>query len=443
MKGNIASLGAIALAYGGILLMSAAETPDRPQTAEMKAATKAAGKAAKALRAHDVAAAVAGAETAVGLAPTRADFRMILGQSYLQAGRFPSARQAFADALHLDRGNGRAALDLALTEIAAGDWQRARDTLAQHAETIPAGDRGLAMALAGDTAGGVAVLTEVAKSSAASVQVRQNLALAYALGGQWGVARMIVAADLSPADVDARLQQWAAFAQPKAASDQVASLLGVHPVADDAGQPAALALVAPVATPAVMVATALPVTPPAANAVEPVPAAPVAAIAPAKPQIVFGARREVVQPLAAPVIRQAANGYRVKVQPTRVAAAKAVTAKPVIASGTWFVQIGAFDSAGVAKDAWNRAQHRYAAFKGRQPNGATFRSGAATFFRLSVGGFSRAAADQACRQYRARGGVCFVRSTAGDQIAAWAKPTNVRLAAAAPAATTAAPRRRS
>lgn len=431
MKGNIASLGAIALAYGGILVMSAAETPDRPQTPEARAATKAAGKAAKALRAHDGAAAVAAAEQAATLAPTRADVRLVLGQSYLEAGRFQSARQAFADVLQLDAGNSRAALDLALTEIAAGDWARARDTLTRYAEVIPAGDRGLAMALAGDTAGAVAVMTEAAKLPGATPKLRQNLALAYALGGQWGVARMIVAADLSPADVDARLQQWAAFAQPRAASDQVASLLGVHPAASDAGQPTALALAPAVAPQPVAVAAVKPATvAPAAIA----PAEPAAVATPVKTAIVFGERHEIVQPLAAPVIEQAASGYKVKAREPRLAVAHAAPVKAApAAAGTWFVQIGAFDSAGVAKDAWGRAQHRFAAFKGHQPNGATFRSGSATYFRLSVGGFSRASADQACRQYRARGGACFVRSTAGDRIAEWVKPTNTRVAVATPA----------
>ncbi|MEI9851593.1 MAG: tetratricopeptide repeat protein [Sphingomonas sp.] len=53
-------------------------------------------------------------------------------------GRFVSARQAFTDALSLDPGNGRVALNLALTEIAAGDWSGARNTLETHANTIPA-----------------------------------------------------------------------------------------------------------------------------------------------------------------------------------------------------------------------------------------------------------------------------------------------------------------
>jgi cell division septation protein DedD len=99
-----------------------------------------------------------------------------------------------------------------------------------------------------------------------------------------------------------------------------------------------------------------------------------------------------------------------------------------VAAGDWYVQLGAFDSAGVAKDAWGRAQRRFAGFKGHTPNGMTFKTASASFYRLSVGGFSRAGADSACRQYRAQGGTCFVRSGAGDQVASWVQTKGVQLA---------------
>lgn len=448
LQSNKASVGAIALALGGVAVMCAAGDPMNVVSPSAKAADKAARKAAKALTKHEADTAIAAAEEAVTLAPTVAGYRMILGQSYLQAGRFRSAGEAFADTLKLDGGNGRAALNLALTQIAGGDWQGARHTLEIHADTISAGDRGLAMALSGDTAGAVALLTQVARSPEASPKVRQNLALAYALGGQWGVARVVAAADMSPADVDARLQQWAAFAQPSGAADQVASLLGVQPVADG-GQPTALALnrpaVAPVAVaqaesvpapaPVVQVAAApasvpVEVAGPVAAPVQPVvahaaQAAPVVSVAPA---ITFAASREVVQPLPVALIERTEAAFKtalkafpqVKPAPLRAAFASAKTFTPT--AGSWHVQLGAFENAGVAKDAWSRATRRFAAFKGHTPQGATFRTAAASFYRLSVGGFSRATADQACRQYRARGGVCFVRQSAGDQIASWVKP---------------------
>ena len=408
---KLASLGLIALAYGGITVMTATDAPRVKVSAEAKAAAKQADRAADALRKHD-AGAVGFAEAAVAGAPRVADYRMLLGQSYLQAGRFLSAEQAFADTLELDDGNGsnasRAALNRALAQIATGDWQAARATLATYAGVIPAGDRGLAMALAGDTAGAVALLTQVARSAAASPKVRQNLALAYALAGQWQVARVVASADMSPAEVDARIEQWAAFAQPTAASDQVAGLLGVRAAADG-GQPAALAL-NPAAPGAAVMAVATVVSAPVA----------VASVAPVKAGIVFAPRREVVQALPTTMI--ASESGPIKIGASTRVASKPMRAAASPADGTWFVQIGAYDNAGVAKDAWGRAQRRFAGFAGRTANAMTFKAGGASYYRLSVGGFARADANRACRQYKARGGDCFVRAGAGDQVASWAKP---------------------
>jgi len=387
-----------------------------------------AAKATKALARHDAVEAVGFAESAVAAAPRDAGYRLLLGLSYLQAGRFASARTAFADALQLHPGNAKAALNLALSQIATGDWGAARDTLTRNAAVIPATDRGLAFALAGDPAGGAALLTQVVRSPETSAKARQNLALVLALGGQWAGARVVASADMSPADVDARLAQWAAFAQPRGASDQVASLLGVR-VSDDAGQPVALALNAPVQI-ALSVqrvdvdqAPALVAAPAAAAPSEPalVPVAVAASdAAPSQhPTIQFGPRSEVVQALPASLIRP---GYPLaKVALSRGPASVART-------GTWFVQIGAFDSPGVARDAWGRATRRMPALAAHGPSSATIRARGSQFYRLSVGGFARDEADALCRRYRNIGGTCFVRSAAGDQMAQWVRGGGVQLA---------------
>ena len=49
------------------------------------------------------------------------------------------------------------------------------------------------------------------------------------------------------------------------------------------------------------------------------------------------------------------------------------------------------------------------------------KSGAGSLYRLSVGGFAREDATALCRSYKAKGGSCFVRASAGDQIASWVK----------------------
>jgi len=430
-------LGSIsALMLGGTMVGCAANgggiasASDRSTALASKGAATDAGRAQTALAKRDGPAAIGFAEGAVALMPQSADYRMLLGQSYLQGGRFASASQAFADTLQLSPTNGKAALNLALAQVATGDWQAARQTLATHAAIIPAPDRGLALSLAGDTAGGIALLTETARSPEANAKVRQNLALSFALAGRWQEARVVAAADMAPADVDARLEQWAAFAQPANASDQVASLLGVRAAAD-AGQPVALALNAPApvvpGAPAQALAAVDPVTVEAPVEVAAVPtAAPVAGFS----KVSFGPRQEVVQALPAMMLRPAGGPIKIASASAPMGRGTASAAYQVKspATGRWYVQLGAFDSAGVARDAWGRAAKRFAVLAGYTPNGMTFKADGEDFYRLSVGGFIRSAADSMCRQYRAKGGACFVRMGAGDAMAQWLRKPGMQMA---------------
>lgn len=434
------SLGLSALVLGGtVVLAGDGATAGTHAGGTPEASAK---RASKALAKGDLSA-VTLAEAAVAGAPKRVEYRMLLGQSYLKAGRFQSARDAFADALTLQPDNGRAALNLALTQIATGDWGRARQTLDANTAIIPASDRGLAVALAGDPAGAVQLLMAAAREPGADAKVRQNLGLALALAGQWPLARTVAATDMSPADVDRRMMEWAAFAQPVSASDQVAALLGVRAAADS-GQPVMLALNAPVAVaPVAVVAPPVPVVAVAAPAPvagpEPVavvePVAPVAVEASPlavaiKSGVTFGPRLEVVQTLPTPMLR--ANGpMKVALAPVKLATFKAAAAAvrtPVAARvpdtkpGEWVVQLGAFESAAVARDAWGRISRRHAGFSGQQPRGVAIRTDAGDFYRLSVGGYDRASADGICRRVRARGGACFVRLGAGDRVAQWVRP---------------------
>jgi Flp pilus assembly protein TadD/cell division protein FtsN len=434
-----ASLLGVASVAGGL---AASASPDTG--AERRAADEA-KDASRALAKRKADRAIAAAEHAVALSPRNAGYRVLLGKAYLLGGRFASAASALGDALSLDPSDGGAALHLALAQIALGEWGSARETLTAHEKSIPASDRGLALALAGDPAGAVAVLTAATREGASDAKTRQNLALSLALAGRWPEAKTIAAFDVSPAEIDARLLQWMAFAQPKTAADQVASLLGVTPVAD-AGQPERLALnvTAPTA-----LAVAQPVDPVDAfmpgqgGSSEPAvaEAEPETAPAPAQAEVAFtgtvpatlagvtfAERREVVQTLSNPAPRPTLAA------PVRVAkrapAKPAKPAKPATArvqSGNYYVQLGAFQSVGVAKDAWGRLARRYATVAGQTPYTARFSANGTEFYRLAVGGFSRADADRLCRKVRAGHGVCFVRTGAGDQVASWSRG-NVQLA---------------
>jgi Flp pilus assembly protein TadD len=428
-------LGLSVLAIGGVgltgyatqgLAVSAFAAPG----ANAKKAASEAKAARKAVAKRNAEKAVRHAEAAVANDPTNAGYRALLGQAYLLAGRFTSASQALADALTLDPENGGVALNLALARIAQGDWAGARSTLQTHADKIPASDRGLAFALAGDPVTAVEILTPASREASATAKTRQNLALSLALAGRWKEATEIAAMDVSPDQLQARLTEWAAFARPTNAYDQVASLLGVRAV-QDGGQPVALALSQ---QPNVAVAAAAPAVDPvdaymptAAPAPAEVAAATPEPVAAAEPQpepaqvagtgaqVVFGPREEVVQPVAA--ARRAAPAAVRAV--SQEAPARVAQVKP--ARGNYYVQLGAYANAGVARDAWGRHLKRVSALSSATPYAARVSTRAGSFYRLSVGGFARGDADSLCRQVKASGGACFVRTQAGDAVAAWAK----------------------
>lgn len=394
--------------------------------ADIGEAAKSALRAEKALGKNKLPAAITEAEAAVAAAPGDASYRMLLGRAYLESGRFRSAAASYSDALELDPSRGAAALSLALTRIGLGDKDGARAVLDEHGAIIPAADRGLALALAGNAPAGVALLEEAVRAGGATAKTRQNLALAYALAGRWPEAKLMASYDLDPQTVSGRIMEWSRMARDGGAPEQVATLLGVSP-GDDAGQPERLALHVTPSAP-VQMAEATPPPPvkmAEAPAVETIAAEAQAVFAPVQAGPRFAERTEVVQAIAGverPVI---------VARPVAVAASRLpIKAFVQPTGGRFVVQIGAFDSIGVAQDAWGRAVRRVAGFDGLTPSTAVFVKGSTTFYRLSVGGFgTRATAVGFCEQFRARGGQCFVREQAGDAPLQWAKrPTRQQLA---------------
>ena len=414
-------IGGLAVASSGV------------ENADLRRAAKEAAAATKALKKGEGQKAVTHAEAAVTLDPRNGEYRKLLGESYLFAGRFVSAAQALNEALSLDPANGRTALNLALAQIATGEWDVARQTLATHSATIPASDRGLAMALAGDPAGAVALLMEIARQPGADAKTRQNLALSLALAGQWPQARAIAALDLSPDQVDGRMMQWASFARPQNAYDQVASLLGVTPIADK-GQPERLALAQAMtsAVAAAQVANPVETYMPGPAPVEAVAAVAVTTVdvaaaevaqgpsitAPSGQQVVFAPRQEIVQAIPTRAVRAETSVASVgATKPVRVD----VSSTQRFTKGSWYVQLGAYDSIGVARDAWGRMVRRTPQLKSLTPASASVSTKAGAFQRLAVGGLARADADALCREVRGDGGKCFVRPAAGDKPAGWVR----------------------
>ncbi len=286
----------------------------------------------------------------------------------MEAGRFVSAAASFKDAMDLGDDSGRTALSYALAQTAAGNPATARTVLDQNRSAIDAADLGLALALAGDPDQGVHVLGNALRNGANTAKMRQNLAYAYALQGNWRAARLMVAEDVPADQVGERIGEWAQTITPGLEQHRVARLLNV-PLVKDAGRPAMLALSGAPATavavttkpvagelPALAKAGAAPVTARTASVPEkfsaPVPAPvadePFAASRTASTQY---ALPELAPVGAAPVapVRTASALVPVDPTPSRLASvASAPVAKPPVAQ-TIPAPAGPVKTAGPAK----------------------------------------------------------------------------------------------
>lgn len=460
---SVAILGAGTMGFaggGGIFAATAAVSAKATSQA-----ARFAEKAQAALAKRDAIKAVMSAERAVELAPRDARYRALLGQAYMTGGRFVAAEASFKDAIALDPSQARAGLNLALSQIALGKWDAARAMLAGLQGQVREADRGLALALAGDAEGAVGVLETAARAEGADAKTRQNLALAYALSGNWEKARATAAQDLAPRDVFVRMTEWARFAKPQSAWDQVASLLGVTPV-EDAGQPVALAL-APeaVAQPTGLAAIEAP-------AARSEPSAEMVAVTPAEPVVApqpIEAAAQVAQPVVAetpafvetaepanlapapvaetlstpmaPVAVAAPAPVQSFVRPVAIKAATPAVPpliaarKPVPArisaprspgNGRFVVQLGAYSTAQRVSLAWDRAVSRHARLASYTPSSMQFAHPAGVVHRLAITGFAtRAEAVSLCASLKAAGRPCFVRLNAGERPVQWVRRKTV------------------
>jgi len=384
-------------------------------------------RAQMALSSGDYASAVDLAEKAVEASPQDAGIRALLGNAYFGSGRFASAEGAYNDSLALAPAQPQVILKRALVQIALGRNSEAISSLQAAQGLIDPADYGLALALAGQPYDAVQVLETAARAQGADSRVRQNLALAYAISGDWTNARTVAAQDLSADLVDGRIQQWMTLAKPAHAYDQVAALTGVSPAAVDPGQPVRLALVktdngtayaqaAPAPAP---VEAAAPVQVAAADA--PSFAAPVSQpdeLAPApsaqdtRAALASAAAASPEAPAAFAVM---ASNFAPKAKPIRKAAAPRPAAPRALGNAKAVVQLGAFSSEARVAVAWDRLTRRFPTLKSYSPVSARFDGPRGPVYRLSVRGFAnQQEAIARCSTLRGKGGSCFVRSTAGD-----------------------------
>jgi Flp pilus assembly protein TadD len=360
--------------------------------------------------------AVEKAEQAVERDPHNVAARVALADTYLQAGRFESAATTYNDAVALGDTSARTSLSLALADIGAGHDREAVAILDNAGESLPAGDLGLALALAGETSRGVAILADALRNGEDTPKLRQNLAYAYALDGRWREARVMAAQDVPADQLDARISQWAMQGKPEDYQKRVAGLLGA-PVRTDAGQPASLALNDAPASAVAKTAYAEPAgeLPPIGQPsgyafsqpaksdpepVAPVEPAPVSAVsfstafadddAPGEP-------RHVSKPVVQPI-------------PARRTAVQSPAPQPAVRSAaahwTHLVQLGSFSSEANARRAWKIFLGRNPELKNYEPTIIPAVVRGKNFWRVAASGFDRRAATGQCSSVKSRGHGC-------------------------------------
>ncbi|MCX7863707.1 MAG: SPOR domain-containing protein [Novosphingobium sp.] len=370
-------------------------------------------------------------EARVAKAPANAALRAALASAYLAAGRFVSAATTFEDAIALGDASPRTALGLSLAYIGTGRNQDALRILDQWRDAIPAGDLGLAIALAGEGARGIAILSDALRSGAADAKLRQNLAYAYALEGRWLEARLMALQDLPPDQVDDRMSQWAMQSRPEEYHKRVASLLGA-PLRADPGQPPALALARPASEDDRSVATAeagasnridpdreLPPvdqgeSPPGLRPDEPRPLLPPArseAVAAASPgpeamssemfDSAFGNGQSGVTFVSNPVV-QPLRKPRMEAAPMRVSGAGA----------THLVQLGSFSSPAHAERAWTIYKQRYPGLRDEDLRISEAVVRGKRYWRVAVAGFDDQSARAMCSTVRRSGHGCLAYAQA-------------------------------
>jgi Flp pilus assembly protein TadD len=380
--------------------------------------------------------AVVRAEDAVAKSPSDAALRAALGQAYLRTGRFASATSAFTDAKALGDNDARTSLGLALANAARGNNAEAVDALESARGGLPASDYGLALALAGQTGRGVAVLADALRGGDNTPKLRQNLAYAYALNGSWREARIMMTQDVPGDQLDARMTQWVASGHPDLYQQRVAALLDA-PIRSDPGVPERLALNA-----APAVAQAAAEVPAAPAPVAELPAVERTAVAAAAPVSapVSAPVEEYIPALSAssgPVLAEQADApvqhtrslaafdefARPVSTPLKIAPARSA-AKPIravhaaaapVSGGNHVVQLGSFSSEQNARRAWSIFTARNPELKDARMVITPAVVNGRNFWRVAAASYDNNSARGVCSSVKARGGACFAYTTTGPR----------------------------
>lgn len=382
-------------------------------------------KAQTALAKGEADKAVVHAEAAVQAEPRNAGYRAMLGAAYLESGRFQAAATSFGDALDLGDTDPRTVLSYALAQTALGNNAAAAAALNEHAHTIDGADLGLALALAGQTDRGVEILGNELREGQNSAKLRQNLAYAYALQGNWKGARVMAAEDVPADQLDDRISQWARMGKPEDFQTRVATLLNVTPTYD-AGQPRHLALGNTPAHSEMVAEAAAEMPAPAAAAPQPelsfaeaqMEAQPAAVAAPAArpaPARVATATPTKIRYVSNPVIQQINSDYeerqarQTKRPASRIAASSSqrrMASTADKATDTHLVQLGSFASRESAENATTIYQKRYPKLSTHDMVITEAQVNGKTYYRVAAAGFGKNSAQAMCGTVKASGEGC-------------------------------------
>ncbi len=404
-------------------------------------------KAQTALEKGQTTKAITYAESAVLAEPRNAGYRSLLGAAYLDAGRYDSAAQSFADALELGDTEARTVLSYALTTTAVGNGKEALKQLRDWESVLDPADAGLALALAGNPERGVFVLTNALRAGQNTAKIRQNLAYTYALAGNWRAARVMAAEDVPADQLDARLSDWAQNARPEDHMARVSTLLGVAAVEDN-GVPTSLAL-RNFPSAKEMVADAQQANPvdktpaqvakapgsatqteamtfkrgaqddDAVKSVDPTPvriaAGPVPVPSP-KPAPVARTSSKTVQPsplrfVSRPVTQELpTSSIQQSAAPAPQAAPKRVAQAPAPTGDTHMVQLGSYVSEVEAKRGWALLKSKFPQLAKHDVVITKAEVKGKTYYRVAAAGFGRQGAAQMCSTVKSAGRGCFAYS---------------------------------
>lgn len=414
---GLAGAAAAALVVGAGFSESVVAKPSPDRTAAEVQSALAKGKIDRAISL---------AEQVVAANPREPSYRALLGHAYMKAGRFDSAATTFDDAMKLGDTSAKTALGLALSRTAQGRTREAVAILDDWRDAIPAEDLGLALALAGETGRGVAVLSDAVRAGSGSAKLRQNLAYAYALDGRWREARVMAEQDV-PADlVDERISDWAARARPEDNQLRIAGLLSV-PVRADSGQPTALALgdnpaseqlaveaAATTVAPSLAAKGELPAASESSESLAqyrpigapveaaPVAAAPAAVSAPQSFDSAFASQEAVSAPAKPKVVRtgKVFASHKPGLRPRQSRAKHAV-------GSSHRVQLGSFLSQQGARRAWGIYAAKNPELKNYKMTITTATVRGKLYYRVAAGGLNGKGASGLCSSVKSRGMACF------------------------------------